>query len=175
MDTTASGAGSTRESGEGTAAPDLPDVPDVPDEITRSIRVSADAGTVFALISEPGWFINDGAWTEHEILAEPDGTTRVTDPVHGTFHIATDVLEPPRRAVFRWLGGDPGELVAQDANTVEFTVEPDGDGVILTVTERGFASRDEDAATRRRRYEDNSSGWELELGIAREVAQQRAR
>ena len=57
------------------------------------------------------------------------------------------------------------------ANTVEFTVEPDGTGVLLTVRETGFAGLHDDAIVRRRRFEENSEGWEIELGLARDRAE----
>ena len=49
---------------------------------------------------------------------------------------------------------------------------PDDDGVVLTVTETGFASLDADAVDRRRRFEENSTGWEEELTVARERARE---
>lgn len=49
---------------------------------------------------------------------------------------------------------------------------PDDDGVVLTVTETGFASLDADAVDRRRRFEENSAGWEEELTVARERARE---
>lgn len=144
---------------------------DVPDEIVRSIRIAADPETVFAIVSEPGWFINDGTHREHTV--ESDGrTARVTDPVHGTFEIGIVELDAPHRAVFRWLGGDAGTLEDAPQNTVTFTIVPDDDGVVLTVTETGFASLDADAVDRRRRFEENSAGWEEELTVARERARE---
>lgn len=146
--------------------------PDVPDEIVRSIRIAADAQTVFDIVSEPGWFINDGTYREHSI--DSDGTTaRVTDPVHGTFEIGIVELDPPRHAVFRWLGGDAGAIADAPQNIVAFTIEPDDDGVVLTVRETGFASLDADAVDRRRRFEENSAGWEEELLVARDRARDR--
>lgn len=142
---------------------------DVPDEIVRSIYIAASTDTVFDIVSEPGWFINDGTYREHTI--ESDGTTaRVTDPVHGTFEIEIVELVAPHRAVFRWLGGDSGAVEDTPQNTVTFTIEPIEDGVILTVTETGFASLDTDAADRRRRFDENSTGWEKELLVAHERA-----
>ncbi|WP_193103682.1 polyketide cyclase [Brachybacterium sp. FME24] len=150
---------------------------DVPDEIVRSIHIDATAETVFAIVSEPGWFINDGAYTEHEITTDGD-TSHVVDPVHGTFAVATDVLDPPRRAVFRWLVGQVGELADFPNNTIEFTIDPVGssasDGVLLTVRERGFAAISDDAAKRRAAFEDNTTGWIQELEIARTLAETRA-
>lgn len=147
---------------------------DVPDEIVRSIAIAAPAERVFGLVSEPGWFINDGARREHELTDLGGGRTRVLDPVHGAFVIETVTLEAPHRAVFRWLGGE-GEGEAGDAEsastTVEFTISPHGDGVELTVRESGFASLPGDAATRRRRFEENTDGWIEELGVARAVCE----
>ena len=145
---------------------------DVPDEIVRSIDVEAGAETVFDVISEPGWFINDGEYREHRITREGSRAT-VVDPVHGEFQLEVVALEPPRRAVFRWLGGDVGSLEDFPSNTVEFTIEDREGGVRLTVRETGFADLDEDAAARRSRFEANDSGWVEELGVAKAQAEAR--
>ena len=123
---------------------------DVPDEIVRSIHVEASAETVC-----------DGA------------RATVVDPVHGEFQLEVVALDPPRRAVFRWLGGDAGSLEDFPSNTVEFTIEDQEVGVRLTVRETGFAGLDEDAAARRARFESNDSGWVEELGVAKAQAEQR--
>ncbi|MCY1658721.1 SRPBCC domain-containing protein [Dietzia sp. SL131] len=146
---------------------------DVPDEIVRSIRIDAEAQTVWGIVSEPGWFINDGEWTEHEITTEGD-VSRVVDPVHGEFSIRTVELDPPRRAVFRWLGGQVGSVDEFPSNTIEFTVEPQGSGVVLTVRETGFAGLSSDAVVRRQRFEENSAGWATELDLARRRAEDQA-
>lgn len=145
-------------------------IEDVPDEIVRSIHINADAHTVWDIISEPGWFINDGTYTEHVITTE-NGVSHVVDPACGEFSIGTEELDPPHRAVFRWLGGVAGSLEDFPNNTIEFTIEPDGDGVLLTVREYGFAGISDDAAKRRQRFEDNTQGWIEELDIARQLAE----
>lgn len=146
------------------------DSDDVPDEIVRSIHIDADIDTVWNLVTEPGWFINDGAWTAHEITTS-NGVSRVVDPVCGEFIIGTDLLDPPHRAVFRWLGGVAGALEDFPNNVIEFTLEPDGAGVCLTVRESGFARLSDDAIQRRKRYEENTAGWIEELDIARRHAE----
>ena len=96
---------------------------DVPDEIERSIHIDATAETVFAIVCEPGWYINDGEYREHEVTTDGAVST-VVDPVHGTFSIVTEALEPPHRAVFRWLSGaSAGAADDADASStvVEFT------------------------------------------------------
>lgn len=153
-----------------TQSPDPVTTDDVPDEILRSIRIAASAETVFAIISEPGWFINDGEYREHEVTTDGD-VSRVVDPVHGPFEIGTVELDPPRRAVFQWLAGQAGSLEEFPANTIEFTIEPDGEGVFLSVRETGFSGISADAAERRRRFEDNTQGWNEELAVARTLAE----
>ena len=139
---------------------------DVPDEIARSIHIDATAEAVFEVISEPGWFINDGEYREHEITVA-GATATVVDPVHGEFSIGTVELDPPHRAVFRWLGGVAGALEELPTTTIEFTITPDGSGVELSVRETGFAGVSTDAAVRRARYVDNTQGWTEELEVAR--------
>ena len=147
---------------------------DVPDEILRSIRIAARAETVFEIISEPGWFINDGEYREHRITRH-GAVTQVVDPVHGTFQLAVEVHEPPNRIMFRWLGGGLGEISDAPNNTVEFIIDPAGTAmrnlVRLTVRERGFAKLGLEEAVRRRNYEENLRGWEQQLEIARELAE----
>ena len=150
-----------------------PATDDVPDEIVRSIHIAAPPQAVWEIVAEPGWFINDGRWTDHEITTEGD-VSRVVDPVHGEFSIRTVELDPPRRAVFRWLGGQVGGIDEFPSNTIEFTVEPQGSGVVLTVRETGFAGLSSDAVVRRQRFEDNSAGWATELDLARRRAEDRA-
>ena len=152
----------------------LPANEPVPDEIVRSILIKASAETVFAVIGEPGWFLNDGEYREHRI-SEHGPVTQVTDPVHGTFQLAVEAHEPPNRVAFRWLGGGLGEISDAPNNTVEFVIDPAGTAkrnlVRLTVRERGFAKLGLDEAVRRRNYEENLRGWEEQLEVARTLAE----
>jgi hypothetical protein len=82
-------------------------------------------------------------------------------------------LDPPRRAVFRWLGGEVGALEESPANTIEFTIADEEGGVRLTVRETGFAGISTDAAERRARFEANDTGWREELAVAKTQAEAR--
>ncbi|MGO1227835.1 polyketide cyclase [Brachybacterium sp. AOP42-C2-15] len=150
----------------------------VPDEIVRSVLINASAENVFAVIREPGWFINDGEYREHTITRHGP-LTEVIDPVYGRFQLAIEAHEPPNRIFFRWLGGGLGEISDAPNNTVEFVIDPAGTAkrnlVRLTVRERGFAKLGLDEAVRRRNYEENLHGWEQQLGVARDLAEGRRR
>ena len=155
-------------------AQSLPADAPVPDEIVHSVLIDASAEKVFAVIREPGWFINDGEYREHEVTTSGP-VTRVVDPVHGSFQLAIEAHEPPNRVAFRWLGGGLGEISDAPNNTVEFVIDPAGtaarNSVRLTVRERGFAKLGLDEAVRRRNYEENLHGWQQELELARRLAE----
>lgn len=154
--------------------PVLPPGSPIPDEIVRSVLIHASAEEVFAVIREPGWFINDGEYREHKITRQ-GAVTQVIDPVHGSFQLAIEAHEPPNRIRFRWLGGGLGEISDAPNNTVEFVIDPAGTAkrnlVRLTVRERGFAKLGLDESVRRRNYEENYRGWEQQLGVAKRLAE----
>ena len=135
------------------------------DSITRSIEIAAPLERVWVLVSEPGWWINDGEIVAHEITPEAGGDDRVSvrDEVHGVFHVRTVVLEPRRRVVFEWQPGGDGE----PATSVEFTLTTAGDSVRLTVVETGFERMS--AAQFARDYDDNVEGWAVELAAAKKA------
>ncbi|OCW85458.1 ATPase [Nocardia farcinica] len=134
------------------------------DRIEREIAIDAAADRVWSLVSEPGWFINDKAITEHRIERDGDLST-IHDPVHGAFTFRTVELDEPRYAAFRWLAdaADP----QSDSTLVEFWITPADSGVLLKVVESGFASLPGTEAERRARFDGNNEGWTIELELAR--------
>ena len=138
------------------------------DRIQREIEIAADAARVWELVSQPGWWINDGRIVQHRIEREGDVST-VHDPVHGAFPIQTVRLEPPRYAAFRWMSLDSRDRSVHDQSTlIEFWItDRPGGGVVLRVIERGFESLDAPEDERRKNLEDNTEGWEVELAAAR--------
>jgi uncharacterized protein YndB with AHSA1/START domain len=74
----------------------------------------------------------------------------------------TEVLESPRRLVFRWPDCAPGEDAGPDTVwlTVEFSLQPQNAGTLVTVTETGFAALPEDR--RAAMLRDNAAGWEIQ-------------
>ncbi|KAE8766119.1 ATPase [Georgenia thermotolerans] len=135
------------------------------DRIEKQIDIDAPAAKVWALISEPGWFINDNQIVEHRI--ERDGDLDIVhDPVHGAFAIRTVTLDEPHYAAFRWVA-DP---TAPDAAStlVEFFVEETSpSAVVLRVVESGFASLPGTDAERRKHFDGNTEGWNVELALAK--------
>lgn len=141
---------------------------DVLDRIERQVDISAHAGQVWELVSRPGWLINDGTIVDHEIEDLGDGLHVVHDPTHGDFKIRTESLDPPRYAAFRWLSGSGENAGLEGSTLVEFRIEErEGSNVSLHVTESGFSTLSVSESERRRKVEENTSGWEEELAAAR--------
>ncbi|HKX68491.1 MAG TPA: SRPBCC domain-containing protein [Intrasporangium sp.] len=140
----------------------------IPNTIERQIEIAAPIERVWALVSGPGWWINEGEIREHEI-EQAEGHAVVHDETHGAFPIETIELREPVYASFRWLASHDGEHGSAHIPTVvEFTLEPSDRGVMVRVVETGFAAGDEaDAAARAAAHRDNSQGWDIELTAAR--------
>ncbi|WP_217005257.1 hypothetical protein [Brevibacterium luteolum] len=50
--------------------------------IDRSIDINASAHAVFTLISQPGWFINDGELRDHTVTPRRPGVRHRPSPRH---------------------------------------------------------------------------------------------
>lgn len=150
-------------------------VPDtnVPDTIERSITIEAPVEAVWELVSTPGWWINSG--TIDLSLVESVGEDRavVHHPEYGDFEVERFDVDPPRRVSFRWLvSGVEGRDIAGPEDqllhtVVTFTLEADGMLSRLSLVEKGFASQGVDEPARRRAYDGNSEGWDVEMGAAK--------
>ncbi|ALE05011.1 hypothetical protein AL755_05100 [Arthrobacter sp. ERGS1:01] len=138
------------------------------DSIERQIDIDAPIERVWQLVSEPGWWINEGEIREHR-LEERDGLTVVHDGTHGAFSIRTVELREPHFASFRW---EPGsipeeERMAGKQTLVEFFLEERPGGVTLKVVESGFASLPIPAEEQKKAFDGNSEGWTVEMAAAR--------
>jgi uncharacterized protein YndB with AHSA1/START domain len=76
------------------------------------------------------------------------------------FRVRITEMTPGRRLIWQWHPGEVDPAVdysREPMTTVTFTLEPDGAGTRLTVSESGF---DEVALARRAKvYGDNEKGW----------------
>lgn len=148
-----------------------------PDRVEREIVIDAPLWRVWELVSQPGWWINDGEVVAHRLETDGAGRTLVHDPIHGTFAVATLDARPPAYAAFRWhCGPTPakrvGPLTTATSTLVEFFVAPiNQTSVTLRVVESGFASLAESARQRRHLLEENTAGWCEELAaVSRHLA-----
>jgi uncharacterized protein YndB with AHSA1/START domain len=144
----------------------------ISDTIERSVTIGAPIERVWALVSQPGWWINDGSALRLDLI-EPQEEDRalVHHPEHGDFLIERVAVDPPRSIAFRWVVSGAADRVLADGTptlrtTVTFTLAESEEGTRLTVVERGFAQPDVDETARRTAYEGNTEGWTIELALA---------
>jgi uncharacterized protein YndB with AHSA1/START domain len=103
-----------------------------------------------------------GAWFgEHATIdLRPGGAASMTFAGGTTVEMRVERVEEPSLFAYTWRLPD---LPDDDPRRtyVEFTLEPDGDGTRLRVTETGFAQLPVD--TRSEMYESHNEGWSREL------------
>ena len=130
-----------------------------PDRIERTVQVAQPPATVWtALTTAEGlgaWFGNEAA-----IDLRPGGSAWMKWDNGHTADMRVERVEEPRVFGYTWhIYGLPDDDPRR--TYVEFTLEPDGAGTRLTVTESGFAQLPEDAF--RQAFDGNTQGWGSEL------------
>lgn len=139
------------------------------DRIEREILIEAPMERVWALVSEPGWWIGDG---EHsgEIISRNGDLVVVDYPPYGRFSVLTVSTDAPRYVSYRSAESDqrPG---GGTSTLVEFFLTEQGVGTVLRVVESGYASLPLSAEERAAQIEDNIDGWEQQLGFAKRDAE----
>jgi len=104
------------------------------DEVHLEIHIEASPQTVFALLTDAARM---RTWLAELVDAEPrpGGVFRISGPsgvsIEGTY---LEII-PNRKVVFTW-GGVEGLRAAQ--STVEFVLEPDGEGTLLRLRHYGL-------------------------------------
>ena len=144
------------------------------DRVERDTFVEAPIERVWAVITEPAhvgtWF---GSGEPAVVDLRPGGIMRLDHGQYGVFDTLIVTVEPPRRFAYRWASAFPGEVADETNSTlVEFSLEPEGNGTRLRVTESGFAAltiapeREETAG-----FESHDGGWRDTLQAVREYAE----
>lgn len=128
----------------------------VPDEVRREVRVRAPRERVWRALTEPAELLRWFPTTACEFEPTPGAPARFVWDDGGDEAIVEEV-EPGARLVYRWrpLHSD------RPYTTVTFELEDDGDGTLVTLTERGFSSLPDRIHAQSR--EGNDAGWAKEL------------
>jgi uncharacterized protein YndB with AHSA1/START domain len=143
------------------------------DRIEREILIRAPLERVWAMVTEPGWWVGEGDPTGVELR---EGQTVVSEHEgYGSFPMRIERIEPMRSITYRWATTFPGQEPREGNSTlVQFTLAPEGEGTRLRVVESGFASLDAPEETRRKSREGNIEGWTQEMDGFRERAEKPA-
>lgn len=130
-----------------------------PDRIERTVRLARPPHEVWpALTTAEGL----SAWFGERATIDlrPGGAASMTFAGGMTVEMRVERIEEPSLFAYTWRLPD---LPDDDPRRtyVEFTLEPDGAGTVLRVTETGFAQLP--LATRSETYDSHSDGWSQEL------------
>lgn len=123
------------------------------DRVEREIQVYAPIERVFSLVSEPGWWIEDGP---DRVVTHEGDVTIVELPQHGRFPVLPVSSDAPRHVAFR--GGAPGQE-AGDGALVEFFLSEHEGGTKLRVVETGPGYAEDEHG--------RVEGWGIELAAAK--------
>ncbi len=140
------------------------------DAIQREIFISASIQHVWSLISKTGFWVGDDL--RFDISAREGETVVIDAPPYGQFPVRVERLDPPRYAAYRWASAFPGaDPTAGNSTLIEISLAEHEGGVLLRLTESGFAGLDAPQDVRAARYDDNVSGWAGQLERLRRSAE----
>ena len=130
-----------------------------PDRIERTIHLARPPREIWpALTTAEGL----SAWFGEQATIDlrPGGAASMTFAGGTTVEMRVERVEEPNVFSYTWRLPD---LPDDDPRRtyVEFTLEPDGSGTLLRVTETGFAQLPVD--TRTKTYDSHNEGWSQEL------------
>ncbi len=128
-------------------------------------RVEVDCGiatsveNVWAVVSEPGWWVNDGPVDDHEVTLDDEGIYHVTDPEAGEWLVEKADEDPMDVVAFRWYPIASDELPDEYATRVEISLSEEGDSVSVHIEESGLSSVSDDEDEARQMWDDEAGMW----------------
>ena len=129
---------------------------EVPDVLTCEVRIEAPRDRVWAAITQAELLLRWFPTHQAEVDLREGGEMRFGWE-DSNDEAVIEEIEVPSRFVFRWR---PAGL-DRPFTTVTFSLEPDGDGTLLTLTEFGFSRLPDELYEQS--YEGNLKGWGQEL------------
>jgi uncharacterized protein YndB with AHSA1/START domain len=138
---------------------------DVMDSVEREVYVEARPEEVWAAVTQPAglarWYAFGGA----EIDLRPGGRLVLRWDEHGQFRGFVEKVEPGRRFAYRYAVAPDVDPAPGNANLVEFTLTPEGEGTRLLVVESGFDRLDLTPEQQTEHADQSSQAWENSLGL----------
>lgn len=149
----------------------------VDDAIRQSIEIEAPIEIVWRLVSEPGWWINDGELEPHRIeyseTADGEVLAEVTGHSAGVWRLIVVAARENHYVAFRWAPHAAANLDATGptgSTLVEFTLHEESDRVIVDVVESGFAALRIPPEKIAANHAENTEGWGIELAALNAAA-----
>lgn len=129
------------------------------DRVEVDRRIAACVEDVWAAISEPGWWVNDGPVDDHEVTLDDEGIYHVTDPEAGEWLVEKADEDPMDVVAFRWYPIASDELPDEYATRVEISLSEEGDSVNVHIEESGLSSVSDDEDEARQMWDDEAGMW----------------
>lgn len=137
------------------------------DRIEVDMTIDAPLEDVWGIVSEPGWWVNDGPVGDHEVTRDEQGYYRVSDPDAGEWLVERGEADPMDVVSFRWYPLASDELPEDASTAIEISLSEESAGVAVHVEESGFSSIAEDDAAARSIGEDEIAMWEGALAAVK--------
>jgi uncharacterized protein YndB with AHSA1/START domain len=135
------------------------------DKIEREIHINADLGRVWDLVSQPGWWVGEGA-DDGATFADEGPYHVVTHPKYGRFPIKVESAQPRSYLAYRWASAFAGQEPTEGRGTlVEFWLSERDGGTQVRVVESGFAALATTDEARQGAFDGNTDGWRHELDL----------
>lgn len=142
------------------------------DRIERETLIEAPLERVWALVTEPGFWVAD-AGSVAGTAAKEGESILAKNAQYGDFPVRVEKVEPPTYVAYRWASAFPGEDLREGNSTlVEFTLTVEGDKTRLRVVESGFAGLTGSPELRAQALKDNTGGWPEVLDAFKKRAEQ---
>lgn len=139
------------------------DEPESFDAFEREVTVHAPVEDVWAVVSAPGWWINDGTIVDHD-ADEDGGLFRVGDSASDAYLVDIVGLDEPDFAAFRWYPLGTDEFPDERVTDVEISLTENPDGSTqVHVAESGFSHVADDPDVARQAWEDEGGSWDQQL------------
>lgn len=138
----------------------------VHDRIEREIFIAASLQKVWAVVSEPAWWVGDAPGPDK---VHVEGNRTVAETRFGSFPVLIEQMDPPNYLACRWASSFPGEEPKSGNSTlVEFILSEKDGGTLLRLVESGFSSLAVSEEEQKKFHEENSKGWIQQLGVLRQ-------
>jgi uncharacterized protein YndB with AHSA1/START domain len=139
----------------------------VPDRIEQEILIDAPLEVVWAVVTEPE---HVGSWFSEsaDIDLRPGGEMTLTWVEHGAARARVEKVQPPHSFAFRWARSAESEPREGNSTLVELTLTAEAAATRLRVVESGFRELELPEEERAKYAEENTEGWEHELGELRD-------
>ena len=143
------------------------------DSVEAEVLVDTTIENAWALVSEPGWWINDGPLGDHEVERDDNGVYHITDPEAGTW-LVEKVDEDPMDVVrFRWYPLASDEFPEESLTTVEVSLSEEKGKVALHVEEFGISALSDDEDEAYQLWENEAGLWDQAVDSAKDYLERR--